>query len=110
MTASIDTGNSTNICANTGTQPDLVCIERHGAVAVLRLNRPDKRNALDLAMRCAIAQATDLNLLVDKGAQDVADLASGHARGHSGSALSTQPVAGPRAALGLSLRTPEPAR
>ena len=76
-----------------------VLVERDGAVAVLRLNRPDKRNALDLTMRRAIADAmialerdatvravvitggatvfaagADLNLLVDKGAQDVADL------------------------------------
>lgn len=76
-----------------------VVIERHGAVALLRLNRPEKRNALDLSMRAAIAGAmlelendssvavvvitggdsvfaagADLNLLVDKGAQQVADL------------------------------------
>lgn len=63
------------------------------------LNRPEKRNALDLVMRAAIAQAVrtldaddavrvivitggvgvfaagaDLNLLVDKGAQEVADI------------------------------------
>ena len=83
--------------AQTGAEP--VVVERDGAVAVLRLNRPDKRNALDLTMRHAIADAmsalerdatvravvitggpsvfaagADLNLLVDKGAQDVADL------------------------------------
>jgi enoyl-CoA hydratase/carnithine racemase len=76
-----------------------VVIERDGAVAILRLNRPEKRNALDLSMRSAIAAAiaelagdshvaaivitgggsvfaagADLNLLVDKGAQQVADL------------------------------------
>ena len=76
-----------------------VLVERHEAVAVLRLNRPDKRNALDLVMRRAIAQAmqtlehdagvraivitgsdtvfaagADLNLLVDQGAQDMADI------------------------------------
>lgn len=83
----------------TASTPDLVRVEREGAVALLTLNRPDKRNALDLAMRAAIANAfraqdadaavqaivitggegifaagADLNLLVDKGAQDVADL------------------------------------
>lgn len=83
----------------TDSHPDLVRIEREGAVALLTLNRPDKRNALDLTMRAAIADAfraqdadatvqaivitggegifaagADLNLLVDKGAQDVADL------------------------------------
>ncbi len=76
-----------------------VLVERDGAVAILRLNRPKKRNALDLTMRAAIASAmqelerdsgvavivitggdsvfaagADLNLLVDKGAQQVADL------------------------------------
>lgn len=76
-----------------------VLVERDGAVAILRLNRPEKRNALDLTMRAAIASAmqelerdsgvavivitggdsvfaagADLNLLVDKGAQQVADL------------------------------------
>lgn len=76
-----------------------VLVQRHESVAVLRLNRPEKRNALDLVMRRAIAQAmvelerdaavravvitgsptvfaagADLNLLVDKGAQDVADI------------------------------------
>jgi len=77
----------------------LVVIERDAAVGILRLNREDKRNALDLHMRSAIASGVielqrdsgikvivitggdkvfaagaDLNLLVDKGAQDVADL------------------------------------
>lgn len=77
----------------------LVLLAREGAVAILRLNREEKRNALDLSMRAAIAAAmlelehddsvavivitggdqvfaagADLNLLVDKGAQEVADL------------------------------------
>lgn len=76
-----------------------VKIEKDGRVAVVTLNRPDKRNALDLTMRAAIADAVtqlekdddvlamvitggekifaagaDLNLLVDKGAQQVADI------------------------------------
>ncbi|MDR6575907.1 MULTISPECIES: enoyl-CoA hydratase-related protein [Pseudomonas] len=76
-----------------------VVVERNGAVAILRLNRVEKRNALDLGMRAAIASAmqelerdngvavivitggdsvfaagADLNLLVDKGAQQVAEL------------------------------------
>ncbi len=74
-------------------------VRHEGAVGIVTLNRPDKRNALDLTMRAAIAQAVsaldadaairaivitggdavfaagaDLNLLVDKGAQDVADI------------------------------------
>ena len=77
----------------------MVRVERDGAVGVVTLDRPDKRNALDLAMRGAIAAAVteldcdeavhvivitgaggvfaagaDLNLLVDKGAQAVADI------------------------------------
>lgn len=76
-----------------------VLIERDAAVGIVTLNRPARRNALDLGMRAAIAAAVteleadaairaivitgsggvfaagaDLNLLVDKGAQDVADL------------------------------------
>lgn len=76
-----------------------VLLSRDGAIGTVLLNRPDKRNALDLVMRAAIAQAVrtldaddmvraivitggegvfaagaDLNLLVDKGAQDVADI------------------------------------
>lgn len=76
-----------------------VVIEQEEAVAVIRLARPDKRNALDLTMRAAIADAmrqlerdasvrvviitggdevfaagADLNLLVDKGAQQVAEI------------------------------------
>lgn len=76
-----------------------IVIKRLERVAVLRLDREEKRNALDLTMRAAIAAAicelecdarvavivitggdkvfaagADLNLLVDKGAQDVADL------------------------------------
>ncbi|AOE86785.1 enoyl-CoA hydratase-related protein [Pseudomonas sp. TCU-HL1] len=78
---------------------DPVSVQREGAVAILRLGREEKRNALDLTMRAAIASAldelqrdetvaviiisggdkvfaagADLNLLVDKGAQDVAEL------------------------------------
>lgn len=78
---------------------DPVKVQREGAVALLLLEREEKRNALDLTMRAAIASAlevlqrddtvavivisggnkvfaagADLNLLVDKGAQDVADL------------------------------------
>jgi enoyl-CoA hydratase len=76
-----------------------VLVGHEGAVGIVTLNRPDKRNALDLTMRAAIAQAVaaldadaavrtivitggdavfaagaDLNLLADKGAQDVADI------------------------------------
>jgi len=76
-----------------------VTIQREGAVAIVTLNRPARRNALDLSMRTAIAAAfielnadaqvkaivvtggdtvfaagADLNLLVDKGAQQVADI------------------------------------
>lgn len=76
-----------------------VLVRNEGAVGIVTLNRPDKRNALDLTMRSAIAQAVaaldadaavraivitggdavfaagaDLNLLADKGAQDVADI------------------------------------
>ncbi|MDR6861114.1 enoyl-CoA hydratase-related protein [Variovorax guangxiensis] len=76
-----------------------VLVHREGAVGVVTLNRPEKRNALDLNMRAAIAEAVttldndaaikaivitggdkvfaagaDLNLLVDKGAQQVADI------------------------------------
>lgn len=80
----------------------LVLVEREGAIGVLVLNRPEKRNALDLEMRGALADAVtllekdagiraiviagsggifaagaDLNLLVDKGAQQVADIGFG---------------------------------
>lgn len=76
-----------------------VLIERQAAVGIVILNRPTRRNALDLEMRTAIAAAVteleadtairaivisgsggvfaagaDLNLLVDKGSQDVAEL------------------------------------
>jgi enoyl-CoA hydratase/carnithine racemase len=76
-----------------------VLVRREGPVGVVTLNRPAKRNALDLTMRAAIATAfrelgsdaqvkaivvtggdsvfaagADLNLLVDKGAQDVAEI------------------------------------
>lgn len=76
-----------------------VLVRNEGAVGVVTLNRPGKRNALDLTMRAAIAQAigaldgdadihaivitgseavfaagADLNFLVDKGAQEVADI------------------------------------
>jgi enoyl-CoA hydratase/carnithine racemase len=76
-----------------------VIIERDGKVATVTLNKQEKRNALDLIMRAAIADAfrelerddnvlaivltggdsvfaagADLNLLVDKGSQQVADI------------------------------------
>lgn len=76
-----------------------VRIERHGAVALLTLDRASRRNALDLEMRAAIADAfadfdaddkvrsivitggdevfaagADLRLLADRGAQEVADI------------------------------------
>lgn len=76
-----------------------VLLVREGAVGIVTLNRPAKRNALDLRMRAAIAAAVtelendtairaivitggdqvfaagaDLNLLVDAGAQAVADI------------------------------------
>lgn len=77
----------------------LVAVRHEAGVGIVTLSRPEKRNALDLGMRGAIAEAVrgladdpcvgaivvtggetvfaagaDLNLLVDKGAQDVADL------------------------------------
>ena len=77
----------------------LVLVQREAAVGLIVLNRPKKRNALDLAMRAAIAEAVralsadeairvliisggaevfaagaDLNLLVDKDPQGAADL------------------------------------
>lgn len=79
-----------------------VLVRQEGAVGIVTMNRPEKRNALDLSMRAAIAEAVnvldadaairaivigggdtvfaagaDLNLLVDKGAQDVADIELG---------------------------------
>lgn len=76
-----------------------VTVRREGAVGIVTLNRPARRNALDLTMRAGIAAAfielnadaqvksivvtggdtvfaagADLNLLVDKGAQQVADI------------------------------------
>lgn len=39
---------------------DLVKIERRGAVAVLTLNRPDKRNAMNRAARNALREALDV--------------------------------------------------
>lgn len=39
----------------TDTSP--VLIERRGAIAIVRLNKPERRNAFDLQMRAAIAQA-----------------------------------------------------
>ncbi|MDO8864101.1 enoyl-CoA hydratase-related protein [Haliea sp. E1-2-M8] len=78
---------------------ELVLISREDAVATVTLNRPEKRNALDLGLRGAIADAfrelardeqvraivitggsevfaagADLNLLVDKGSQQMADI------------------------------------
>jgi enoyl-CoA hydratase len=76
-----------------------VLLRRDGAVAIAQLNRPDKRNSMDLAMRRTIASTfselegddtvgaivvtggadvfaagADINLLVDKGAQQMGDL------------------------------------
>lgn len=80
-------------------EASVVLVERRDAVGIVRLNRPERRNALDLAMRRGVANAcreldadpavgavvitggdsvfaagADLNLLVDKGAQQVADI------------------------------------
>lgn len=77
----------------------LVLVEQDGAVATITLNRPEKKNALSIPMREAIASAVsvlsgddsvlclvitggdeifaagaDLNMLVDKGAQQTAEL------------------------------------
>lgn len=76
-----------------------VIVERNGAIGVITLNRPEKRNALDLTLRGAIADAirtlgsddgirvlvitggdsvfaagADLNLLVDKNSEAVAEI------------------------------------
>jgi len=84
----------------TPSDQEIVQVERDGAVALVRLNRPEKHNALDLAMRRALAKAVealvtedgiraiviagsdtvfaagaDLSLLAEKGAQEVANLA-----------------------------------
>lgn len=87
---------STDVHAGAATGP--VRVARDGAVGIVTLDRPEKRNALDIAMRRAIADAVtaldrddairaivitggsvfaagaDLNMLVDKGAQQVADI------------------------------------
>jgi enoyl-CoA hydratase len=82
-----------------GNQETPVTVQRDGAVGIISMNRPARRNALDLTMRAGIAAAfielnadaqvkaivvtggdtvfaagADLNLLVDKGAQQVADI------------------------------------
>ncbi len=84
---------------NAGSDNAPVIIDREGSIGVLTLNRPEKRNALDLTLRSAIADAVtaltrddqirvlvinggetvfaagaDLNLLVDKDAREVADI------------------------------------
>lgn len=84
---------------NSDTVSLLTTTEKEGAIGVITFNRPDKLNALDLAMRDSIAKAVslfsadekvavivitggdkvfaagaDLNLLVNKGAQQVADI------------------------------------
>ena len=43
--------------------PDLVTVEREGAVAVVTLNRPEKRNALSLELRAVLTE--QLNALAD---------------------------------------------
>lgn len=81
------------------TPQEPVLLQRAHSLGIVTLNRPEKRNALDLTMRAAIAAAVleldrdetvrvivmtghtnvfaagaDLNLLVDKGSQEVADI------------------------------------
>ncbi|MBN9409270.1 MAG: enoyl-CoA hydratase/isomerase family protein [Burkholderiales bacterium] len=93
------TAEATSAVPDAHAAQTLVRVECNGPVATVTLDRPAKRNALDLAMRAAIAQAVarldadaavraivitggdtvfaagaDLNLLVDKGAQQVADI------------------------------------
>jgi enoyl-CoA hydratase/carnithine racemase len=101
MNASTNAPAAASANASTSAAPpsDLVLVRREDAIGIVTLNRPDKRNALDLAMRAAIAAAfraleadaqvrvvvvsggdavfaagADLNLLVDKGAQQVAEI------------------------------------
>ncbi|MBL4826184.1 MAG: enoyl-CoA hydratase/isomerase family protein [Spongiibacteraceae bacterium] len=89
----------TTSTSTTAKSDQAVVITREGAVGIVTLNRPEKRNALDLSLRAAIAEAVsvltqedairvliitggdsifaagaDLNLLVDKGAQQVAEI------------------------------------
>lgn len=84
---------------NTQTDEPYVIVETVDTIGIVTLNRPETRNAFDLAMRAAIAEAVqsfvddtevlaivitggsevfaagaDLNLLVDKGPQEVAEL------------------------------------
>ena len=107
-----------------------VIVRRDGAVAVVLLNRPEKRNALDIATRRAIADAfielekdaavraivitggptvfaagADLNFLVDKGAQDVADIDLGQywAPVANSSRVTIAAVSGPALGAGCEL-------
>ena len=65
-------------------RPDLVLTERHGAVGLMRFNRPERLNALDLPMLHAIEQAYEalhadlgVRVIVMTGADDRAFVAGG---------------------------------
>lgn len=65
-------------------RPDLVLTERHGAVGLMRFNRPERLNALDLPMLQAIEQAyvalhddPSVRVIVMTGADDRAFVAGG---------------------------------